>query len=115
VAGPGKIHWGSWAITLGIWILIVWLLYPLFTPGNIHALKAKEYLYRAAFGIMLMIILLGRNVFDMFMPQAYSKKIPAIQSVLLVLYSLLIAGTIIFMVARVIELYVGNALSEANF
>lgn len=115
MAGHHKIKWGAWAFTIGVWIVIVCLLYPLFALDNIHALNAKEYLYRAAFGIMLMIILLGRNVFDMFMPQAYSKKIPVTQTLLLVMYSLLIAGAIIFMVARVIELYVGNALSEANF
>ena len=112
---PKEIKWGSWAVTIGIWILIVWLLFPLFSLKDIRALNAKEYLYRAAIGIMLMIILLGRNVFDIFMPQALSKKVPAIQSALLVVYSLLIAGAIIFMVARVIELYVGNALSETNF
>jgi hypothetical protein len=115
VTGKKETKWGSWAVTIGIWVLIAWLLAPLIKLNNIYALNAKEYLYRSAIGIMLMIILLGRNVFDMFMPQAFSKKVPAVQSVLLVIYSLGIAGVIIFMVARIIELYVGNALSETNF
>jgi hypothetical protein len=98
VTGKKETKWGSWAVTIGIWVLIAWLLAPLIKLNNIYALNAKEYLYRSAIGIMLMIILLGRNVFDMFM-----------------IYSLGIAGVIIFMVARIIELYVGNALSETNF
>jgi len=101
-------------VSVGLWILIAWLLLPLLRLEDIHRMDAGVYLFRAAIAILILIILLGRTTFDLFMPQAFSKKTPAFQTALLVLYSLLIAAGIIFMVARVVELYVGNVLSDAT-
>ena len=109
--------WKQWAITIGLWILVAWLLYPLFTLDsyNINKIDTKDYLFRSTLGILIMIIMLGKNIFDMFMPQAYSQKTPLINTVFLLVYSFILAGVILFMVARLITLYIDSMGSEISF
>ena len=103
------------AITLGLWVLVIWLLYPLVTLDSMAKFNLNPYLFRSTTGILIMIIMLGRNVFDLFMPQAYSQKAPASKTVFLVLYSFVMAGIIIFMISRLIKIYIGSVGSEVSF
>jgi hypothetical protein len=91
-----------------IWVCIVWLLYPLITLDSINMLNAKQYLYRSAIGIGLMIILFGKTVFDLLYPQATNRRMSIMNTIFLTAYSLLMAGGIIFMVSRLIVLYLKN-------
>ena len=94
------------ALILLLWVFTVWLLYPLIVLDNVYALNAKEYLYRAVIGIGIMIILFGKTVFDLFFPLSTSNKVTALQTVFLTLYSMVLAGGIIFMVARLVSLFI---------
>jgi hypothetical protein len=69
-------------------------------------INAKQYLYRSAFGIGLMIILFGKTVFDLLFPQVTNRRIPVINSIFLIVYSFFMAGGIIYMVTRLIVLYI---------
>jgi hypothetical protein len=89
-----------------IWVCIVWMLYPLITLDSISMINAKQYLYRSAIGIGLMIILFGKTVFDLLFPQATNRRAPVANSIFLILYSFLMAGGIIFMVSRLIVLFI---------
>ncbi len=88
-----------------IWICIAWLLYPLITLESINMLNAKQYLYRSAIGIVLMIILFGKIVFDLLYPQTTNRRMSIVNTIFLTVYSFLMAGGIIFMVSRLIVLY----------
>lgn len=94
------------ALTVFIWICIAWLLYPLISLESISIINAKLYLYRSAIGICLMIILFGKTVFDLLFPQATNRRTPVINSIFLIVYSFLMAGGIIYMVSRLIVLYI---------
>ncbi len=96
------------AFIVFIWICIAWLLYPLITLDSVNMINAKQYLYRSAIGIGLMIILFGKTVVDLLFPQAINRRIPVINIVFLIIYSFLMAGGIIFMVTRLIVLYIRN-------
>ena len=89
-----------------IWVFTAWLLYPLITLDSINLINAKLYLYRSAIGIGLMIILFGKTVFDLLFPQVTHRRTPIINSIFLIIYSLLMAGGIIYMVSRLIVLYI---------
>ena len=91
-----------------IWICIAWLLFPLITLDSVNMINAKQYLYRSAIGIGLMIILFGKTIFDLLFPQATNRRIPVINAVFLIIYSFLMVGGIIFMVTRLILLYIRN-------
>lgn len=92
-------------ITVGLWIVTAWLLYPLVVLESLRAVSVRQYMYRCGLGILIMLILFGRNVFDMFMPQGYSRKASTLISVLLMIYTVFIGGTIVYMVSRLIVLY----------
>ena len=67
--------------------------------------NAKEYLYRSAFGIALMLIFFGKTIFDLLFPQVTYRKIPLVNTIFLTLYAFVLAGGIIFMVLRMIVLF----------
>ncbi len=93
------------AFQITLWLVTAWLLYPLIVLDTVTFYNAKSYLYRTAAGIVIMIILLGKTIFDLLFPQEVSQKKAWIATALLTLYSLVIAGGIIFMVIRMVVLY----------
>ena len=96
---------GIWALTIILWIIAAWLLYPLINLNTVHMENAKEYLYRSAFGIALMLIFFGKTIFDLLFPQVTMGKIPLLNTIFLILYAFVLAGGIIFMVLRMIVLF----------
>jgi hypothetical protein len=95
--------------------MTAWLVYPLVVLDSVDMENAKEYLYRSVFGITIMLILFGKTVFDIFFPQMVTRKTPVFNTIFLALYSLIIAGGIIFMVSRMIVLYLKSRESGILF
>jgi hypothetical protein len=95
----------TYALVLVLWIITAWLLYPLITLDTVEMDNAKEYLYRSAFGIALMIIFFGKTTYDILFPQVTYRKMPLLNTILLSIYAFLLAGGIIFMALRMIVLY----------
>ncbi len=93
-------------VILFLWVFTAWLFYPLFALNAIQMANAKLYLFRAAIGIAIMLILFGKTIFDLLFPQASSEAKSILNTVFLAVYSFAIAGGIIYMVARMIVLYI---------
>lgn len=102
-------------IIVALWIFTAWLFYPLFTLNAIQMANAKMYLFRAAIGIAIMLVLFGKTVFDLFFPQSASETKSLLNTIFLVVYSFIIAGGIIFMVARMIVLYIRSIDTGSQF
>jgi hypothetical protein len=102
-------------VIVALWIFTVWLFYPLFTLNAIQMANAKLYLFRAAIGIAIMLILFGKTIFDLFFLQSSSAARSLLNTLFLALYSLFIAGGIIFMVARMIVLYIRSIDTGSPF
>jgi len=92
-----------------LWVAIAWLLYPLITLDSVDMENAKEYLYRSAIGIAFMLMLFGKTIFDLLFPQAISKRMSLINTIFLTLYCVTVASGIIFMVSRMIVLFLKSA------
>jgi len=93
------------AVTLALWALAAWLLYPLIRLDRVDMSNVIPYLYRAALGLTLLIIFLGKTLFDLIFPWVHGKKLPILNSLLLTLYALGLGGGIIFMIIRIAILY----------
>ena len=106
---------GTWVLTLILWILAAWLLYPLINLDTVDMENAKEYLYRSAFGIALMVIFFGKIILDLLFPQVTMIKMPLMNTIFLTLYAFLLVGGIIFMALRVIMLYLKSRESGFLF
>ena len=101
--------------TIILWIATAWLLYPLIVLDTINIQNAKAYLYRSSGGIVIMIIILGKTIFDLLFPQEISQKKSWAYMVFLTLYSLAITGGVIFMVARMVLVYLKKNSTNFNF
>jgi hypothetical protein len=99
-------------IFIVLWALTAWLLLPLVTLDKVELRNSMEYFYRAAGGVVLMIILFGKTVTDLLFSQDLSRRKSALYISFLTVYSLALAGGIIFMAIRILLLYL-NANSSS--
>ena len=88
------------ALTIALWILAAWLLFPLINLDRVDMSNVKATLYRSALGLTLMIIFFGKTLFDLIYPWVYSKKLPRLNAALLILYAIALSGGIVFMILR---------------
>ena len=91
-----------------IWALTAWLLYPLIVLDKVDLRSSLEYFYRAAGGVVIMIILFGKTVVDLLFSQDLSRKKSYLYVGLLTLYSIVLAGGIIFVAIRILLLYLNK-------
>ncbi len=107
---PKNVRARGWVIglTLALWVLAAWLLYPLINLDQVDMSNVKPYLYRSALGLTLLIIFFGKTLFDLIYPWVYSKKLPRLNAFLLTLYVTVLGGGIIFMIIRMAALAMKN-------
>jgi hypothetical protein len=107
---PNRTRDRGWviALTLALWVLAAWLLYPLVNLDRVDMSNVKPYLYRSALGLTLLIIFFGKTLFDLIYPWVHSKKLPRLNAALLTLYAAAVAGGIIFMIIRMAMLAMKN-------
>ena len=97
--------WGRTATLIFVWVFTAWLLYPLIFIETVRLQDATKFFYRSALGIILMIILFGKTLFDLFFPLDTPRRKSALHVVFLTIYALLMAGGIILMLMRILLLY----------
>jgi hypothetical protein len=93
------------ALLLCVWGLTAWLIFPLLLMKTATLQEASKYFYRSALGIILLILLFGKTVTDLFFPLDTSRKKSFLQVVFLTLYALVMAGGIILILFRILALY----------
>jgi len=102
-------------LVIVIWLIAAWLLFPLINLDTVNMENAKEYLYRSAAGLTIMIIFFGKTIIDLIFPQVTLKRMPLLNTILLAIYSLAIASGIVFMIVRMAVLYVKSKKSGFLF
>ncbi len=93
------------AVVLFVWGFTAWLIYPLLFLDTVTLHNATNYFYRSALGIIIMIILFGKAVFDLFFPLDTSPKRATVHVIFLTVYALMMAGGIILLLMRILLLY----------
>jgi hypothetical protein len=108
---PKRTRDRGWVIglTLALWVIAAWLLYPLINLDRVDMSNVKPYLYRSALGLTLLIIFFGKTLFDLIYPWVYSKKLPRLNAALLILYTAALGGGIVFMMLRMAALAMKNS------
>jgi len=97
--------WKNAATLVFLWVLTAWLLYPLIFIESVRLHDATKFFYRSALGIIIMIILFGKTLFDLFFPLDTSRRKSVLHVVFLTVYALAMAGGIILMLMRILLLY----------
>jgi hypothetical protein len=91
-----------------VWAFTAWLLYPLIVLDTVDLRSSLEYFYRAAGGVVIMIILFGKTVVDLLFSQDLSRKKSYLYITFLTVYSIALAGGVIFMAIRILLLYLNK-------
>jgi hypothetical protein len=102
----------KYIIFIVLMAVTAWLVLPMITLNKVELRSSMEYFYRAAGGVVIMIILFGKTVTDLLFSQDLTRRQSSIYMVLLTLYSIALAGGIIFMAIRILLLYL-NANSSS--
>jgi|Deesub1362B_J571_1020462.scaffolds.fasta_scaffold00444_11 hypothetical protein len=105
----------TFIFTLILWIITAWLIYPLINLDSVNMSNAKEYLYRSIIGITIMLIFFGKTLFDLVFPYASSQKMSILNTIFLTIYSIILASGIIFIITRMILLYLKSRKSDFLF
>jgi len=95
-----------------VWAITAWLLYPLIALDTVDLRSSLEYFYRAAGGVVIMIILFGKTVVDLLFSQDLSRKKSYLYVTFLTIYSIVLAGGIIFVAIRILLLYLNKNSSS---
>ncbi len=96
---------GKIAAYVLVWGVTAWLIFPLLFMSSVTLQDASKYFFRSALGIILLILLFGKTVTDLFFPLDTSRKKSILQVAFLTVYALAMAGGIIFMLFRILALY----------
>ena len=103
---------GKFIIFIAVFAFTAWLVMPMITMEKVELRKSMEYFYRAAGGVVVMIILFGKTVTDLLFSQDLSRRKSWAYMGLLTFYSIALAGGIIFIAVRILLLYL-NANSSS--
>ena len=106
---PLQITYIQIVMFIAVWVLTAWLLMPLITLDKFDLLKSDQYFYRAAAGVVIMIILFGKTITDLLFSQDLSRKKSALYVTFLTVYSIFMAGGIIFMAVRILGIYLNTS------
>jgi len=93
------------ALIVFVWAVTAWLIFPLLFMKSVTLQEASKYFYRSALGIILLIILFGKTVTDLFFPLDTSRKKSLLHVVFLTIYALVMVGGIILILFRILALY----------
>ena len=105
---------GRVTLIAALWVFTIWLVYPLFSVRSVGEIAPREYVFRTVLGIGIMIILFGKTVTDLLFPHDLSGKKAVIYSLFLALYTLALLSGIVFMIIRVIIVYLNKSISSST-
>ena len=98
------------SLSLGVLYLLfaVWLVLPFVgkNPGGASP-------YRLFLGLMLMLVFVGKSLWDVLAPQGLAKKVSNTKAIALVALAVFVTGFIIFTVAKAVDGYL-NAAYETD-
>ena len=103
------------ALFVFIWAMTAWLIFPLLFMRTVTLQEASKYFYRSALGIILLIILFGKTVTDLFFPLDTSRKKSLLHVLFLTVYALVMVGGIILILFRILALYLKSGSAGQVF
>jgi len=99
------------SVTVLVLLLAVWLVSPFFRLDASDEATGKINSYRLALGLTIMILFVGKSLWDVLAPQGLAKKVSNVKAVALVGLAIVVMGFIVFTVARAAAYYLGSAIA----
>jgi len=99
------------SVTALVLLFAVWLVSPFFRIDASDEANGKINGYRLAIGLTIMILFVGKSLWDVLAPQGLAKKVSNVKAVALVGLAIAVMGFIVFTVARAAAFYLGSAIA----
>ena len=99
------------SVTVLVLLLAVWLVSPFFRLDASDEAAGKINGYRLALGLTVMILFVGKSLWDVLAPQGLAKKVSNVKAIALVGLTIVVMGFIVFTVARAAAFYLGSAIA----
>ena len=98
-------------------LFAVWLVSPFFRLDASDEANGKINSYRLALGLTVMILFVGKSLWDVLAPQGLAKKVSNAKALALVGLTIVVMGFIVFTVARAASYYLDAsiAVDSANY
>jgi len=99
------------SVTALVLLFAVWLVSPFFRIEASDEANGRINGYRLALGLTIMILFVGKSLWDVLAPQGLAKKVSNVKAVALVGLAIVVMGFIVFTVARAAAYYLGSAIA----
>ena len=99
------------SVTVLVLLFAIWLVSPFFRLDASDEAAGKINSYRLALGLTIMILFVGKSLWDVLAPQGLAKKVSNVKAVALVGLAIVVMGFIVFTVARAVAFYFGSAIA----
>lgn len=96
-------------------LLAVWLLFPFIKIDRSDYAQGKILVYRLAFGLMIMIIMLGKMGFDVFFPQGIARPVSNTKSVLFLILGTLLLAFVVYIIIQAGALFMSSYPDNSEF
>ncbi len=90
----------------------VWLVSPLIRIDSSDYINPGRNVLRLFLGLLILLIFLGKWVFDVFAPQGLARKISRSKTILLFIFNIALLGFIVYIVAQAVSLFLSSAISQ---
>jgi cytochrome b561 len=99
------------SLTALVLLFAIWLVSPFFRLDASDEANGKINSYRLALGLTVMILFVGKSLWDVLAPQGLAKKVSNAKAIALVGLTIVIMGFIVFTVARAAAYYLGSSIA----
>ncbi len=99
-------------MTVAIFFVAVWLVSPFFKIDASDFVNPGRNLLRLFFGLLILLIYLGKWAFDIFSPQGLAKKVANSRAIALFILNIALLGFIVYIVAQAAALFLSSAYAQ---
>ncbi len=99
------------SLTVLVLLIAVWLVSPFFRLDAADEAAGKINGYRLALGLTIMILFVGKSLWDVLAPQGLAKKVSNAKAIALVGLAIAVMGFIVFTVARAAAYYLNSSIA----
>jgi uncharacterized protein YybS (DUF2232 family) len=89
-------------------LVAIWLLFPFIRIDQADYDQGRILVYRLAFGLMIMIIMLGKMGFDVFFPQGISRKVSNVKSIIFIILGILLLVFVVYTIMQAGSLFLSS-------
>ena len=100
------------SVTALVLLFAVWLVSPFFRIDASDEANGRINGYRLALGLTIMILFVGKSLWDVLAPQGLAKKVSNTKAIAIVAVAIIVMGFVVFTIARALSFYLDSSIAS---